>query len=310
VLRYLRLAVSLGLLAFVLLHADWLELRSKLHGADLGYFLVFLGMVVVTQVLSVLRWQMLLRARGARLPLLLLLRLYAVGTFYSQVLPSSIGGDVVRAAATARRVDSLKLAVGSIFLERLTGLIALVALSIVILALTPELWVHSPLLLLTGASAVGCVGVVTLILLPLRIPFRRRFQKLENLRAHLRAYRHHGAEVLMSILLSFVFQGALVVSVYCATRSVGYSIEVWQLVIALPLVQLITLWPISINGIGLQEWAYTVIYASLGAAPAAGLAASLLVRARNALWACGGYALDTWVYRSRERFASPTTDSR
>ncbi|HVF10871.1 MAG TPA: lysylphosphatidylglycerol synthase transmembrane domain-containing protein, partial [Abditibacteriaceae bacterium] len=59
---------------------------------------VLLGAVLfywLGQVLSALKWQYLLRARGADLSLAACCRFYLVGMFWNLWMPTNIGGDAV-----------------------------------------------------------------------------------------------------------------------------------------------------------------------------------------------------------------------
>ena len=58
----------------------------------------------------------------------------------SNVLPSTVGGDVVRIARCSKNVDSTTIAFASVVLERLTGMIALPLLVVVGFVLRPSLF--------------------------------------------------------------------------------------------------------------------------------------------------------------------------
>jgi uncharacterized membrane protein YbhN (UPF0104 family) len=72
-------------------------------------------------------------------PLGTLTRHYFAGQFVSNVMPSTVGGDVVRVARVAKNVGSTTVAFGSVVLERLSGMIALPLLVVVGFALRPSL---------------------------------------------------------------------------------------------------------------------------------------------------------------------------
>ena len=100
---------------------------------------LLLGVAIVAAcvgiILSAWRWQQVLRLFDAHVPLPTLTRHYFAGQFVSNVMPSTVGGDVVRVARCAKNVDSTSVAFGSVVLERLSGMIALPLLVIVGFAL-------------------------------------------------------------------------------------------------------------------------------------------------------------------------------
>ena len=91
-------------------------------------FLLLLGAVVtafVGVILSAWRWQRVLLLFDVRVPLRTLASNYLVGLFVGNVLPSTIGGDVVRVTRSAKPIGSSSVAFASVVLERLTGFVAL-----------------------------------------------------------------------------------------------------------------------------------------------------------------------------------------
>src|SRR4029077_14174876 len=78
---------------------------------------------------------------------------------YGEVLPSTVGGDVVRTAMLARQVG-LRLATLSVILDRITGLAMLLAM---MLALLPLLaWRIENMSAVAGLAAVATGGIAAL----------------------------------------------------------------------------------------------------------------------------------------------------
>ena len=85
-------------------------------------------MTLLGVVLSAWRWQRVLPVFDADVPLRPLIGHYLAGLFVGNVLPSTIGGDVLRVSrARPPPSDSSTVAFGSVVLERLTGFVALPA---------------------------------------------------------------------------------------------------------------------------------------------------------------------------------------
>src|SRR5690606_2801011 len=96
-----KLLVTVALLAALFAFLDIGQLRE--HAADLRWNQVGMAALVVLLaiVLSAWKWGLLLASRGFPLPMTRLLRHYFVGLFFNNLLPSTVGGDAVRAWATA-----------------------------------------------------------------------------------------------------------------------------------------------------------------------------------------------------------------
>ncbi len=98
--------------------------------AVLGYLFI--------QILSASKWRLLMNAAlraqtdsaAGQLSFGECYRFYLIGMFCNLWLPTAVGGDAVRAALAAKRCGNLALAASSIFVERLTGLAALLTVGV------------------------------------------------------------------------------------------------------------------------------------------------------------------------------------
>ena len=138
--RLLRALLTLLVTGLCVAYLAWkIELDTTLEvlgDADLGYFLAAAAIMLVSTVPLAWRWQRLLGAKGVDEPLGWLTRTYFVSYTAGQVLPTSIGGDAVRAFETARRhPGQAGLITGSVLLDRALGGAATLMLAAVGLAL-------------------------------------------------------------------------------------------------------------------------------------------------------------------------------
>ncbi len=138
-----RIAVTLGLLVYVLSKTDLENLWLELQSIHLDWYLLGLAASVVSIAISVYKWRLLLGYLGYRRPYGSLLRLQLYGIFFNNILPTSIGGDAVRAYCVSRGGTTggrigLADAAASILVQRLTGLAALVLLGTVFLLALPR----------------------------------------------------------------------------------------------------------------------------------------------------------------------------
>jgi glycosyltransferase 2 family protein len=78
---------------------------------------------------SRMKWGLFLRERGVVIGFHRLFRLYLIGSFFNNFLPSMVGGDLVRAYVLGKQIESHTHSLASVFLERFTGMIALVSLA-------------------------------------------------------------------------------------------------------------------------------------------------------------------------------------
>ena len=146
----LRLAVSAALIAWILAKTPFSDVAAAFRSADPRWVLAALALVPFGCFASVRRWQSLIRAQGGDAALPFLVRSLLVGVFFNNFLPSTIGGDAIRALDTARAGVGRAKAVAIVFVDRFVGLLALMLFAVLGVLRMPSLytWVF-------GGAAVG-----------------------------------------------------------------------------------------------------------------------------------------------------------
>jgi len=159
----LRIVISVGALVFLFLRVvspD--ETFDVLRRADLRYLLAAFLLFVLSLVIRAYRWIVLLHGLDPTIRFSRLIRLYFIGQFFSSFLPTQFGGDVMRALELAEDTDT-SAAVGTVLLDRMTGLLVLLAMGLAalpFLAAQMERWL---VLLLVGVAGAGLtLGVLIL----------------------------------------------------------------------------------------------------------------------------------------------------
>lgn len=281
----LRLVVSVGLLALLVSKIDFDDLIP--HDRSLPGTLAFLGLGIALMALSMIvaawRWQRVLVVFDTPVPMRHLVADYFAGQFVGNVLPSTIGGDVVRIARVSRDVGARDTAFASVVLERLTGFVSLPLLMIIGFALRPDLASTSNgwIAVLTGG---GTVVVFGLILVVCGHPaLAGRFTEHENWMRYIGAIhigvdrmrrqpRHAGAVLALAIL----YQLVVVSAIYCAIHTIGLTIPNAAVLAFVPAVAMAQVLPISVSGLGLREGMLALLFHPLGASTAQAVAVGLL----------------------------------
>lgn len=279
-----RLVVTVGLSAWIIAFVDWTAFLRTLGSASLW----IIGIVVVLRfgglVLSSYKWQLLLVVHAVRYRLALLLRWYLAGSFLNHFLPSSIGGDGYRIYKTWGNERGRAVSVLAVALERITGMAALATLGYA-----------SALVLLLGArgplvSGVAMVGTLCLLVAALAIGLSSRFDLVRRLRdsrfgryvdgltALASDFRDQPLRTSLVVGLSFVFHLNKLVVVWLLLFTLGASVDPLQLMVALFIVELAGLLPISLGGLGVVEGSFMVVMAQFGVADEISLATMLLLR--------------------------------
>ncbi|HEX2645438.1 MAG TPA: lysylphosphatidylglycerol synthase transmembrane domain-containing protein, partial [Thermoanaerobaculia bacterium] len=161
----LRAAVSAALIGWLLRRTDFAAVGHAFRAADLRFVVLALLLIPLGYLTSVNRWRLLLRAQGGDAPLSFLLQSLMVGIFFNNLLPSTIGGDAIRAWDTARAGVDRATAVAVVVVDRFVGLLALMLFAAVGLPLSGRIAAHVPELavwvwaIAAGAGAPRAAGV-------------------------------------------------------------------------------------------------------------------------------------------------------
>lgn len=277
-----KILVSFALLGFLFVNYDSTEVRQLLVGIDGIAFLVALLLGSAGVCLAAVRWSVVLRVLGIAVQFPEWLKLTYVGAFFNQLLPSSVGGDVVRVWHLSVAGERLARAVLSVLLDRV---LALVALAVMILGGMPWLFdVVSDSVLgwaLLGATAAVLGGLVLLLSMErLLILLRRVSPRFANALAELsesaRALFLKPGSGLVGLLLSLMVHGAMCAIVFTLARGLGYELDVSTTLFLVPPVIFASVVPISIGGWGVREGAMVIALGFAGIPAEASLAISIL----------------------------------
>lgn len=281
-----RVVFTLGALWFLATKLHWQEFSEIFRQANWGWlgvaWVAYGGVVMV----SVVRWHFLLEVAGAAVGWVRTTQLIFSGLFFNSVLPGVMGGDLMRAYWAAKDAPQARAAaVVSILLERVLGLAATVLVgAALILPRWGELNNHP----VTHAGATAFVlvaGLLGILLVLLATPHAGRWlagnhtsgwRKVagEGARAcHLCLTHPVGAGVGLG--LSILSQLLLVTLFFSVSRAIGLQANFWQLASVLPMVVMVTVLPITWNGLGLREAAFVTFLGVFGVATAQSVAISL-----------------------------------
>ncbi|MCA9753498.1 MAG: flippase-like domain-containing protein [Gemmatimonadetes bacterium] len=270
-----KLAVSFALISFLIVrYGRDPAFRAVLAGLDPWALAGAGGVVLVGLALSGIRWKVLLAAAGVQLPFVRALQLYLVGYFFNFFLPTTVGGDVARGMGAAAW-GPLSVVGASILVERLLGFACLL-----ILGLTGSMRVENLAVargVLLTASAAFLSGVAILLFAPLPEPrgegrVARALAGLRRTALTVRGYGFHPGALGLGFLLSFGWQGGLVISNAWLSHGLGGVAPTGDLVALVPVVQAITMIPISFGGLGVREMGYEYFFRVSGHDPAGAVA--------------------------------------
>lgn len=288
----IKLGLTVLLLVVLAYQLDLATLASVIVSARPGPLLVAVLLQLSLTLIAVFRWKIILSYFAIQIPYLRALRIVFMGNFFSLFLPSSIGGDVYRAYYVSKRSEkALSQMLTTTLLDRSAGLCALlliglcsslvadisvrgVALSRVFIGLTATYF------LINVAVFHEWTHRATTRLLE-RFGLDTLDRKLQLIYEGLRALIRAPGSVLVIFGLSVIIQFVAVCVMWFAARSLNFDTSFRVFLVFIPLLNLSIMVPITINGFGLRESLYLLLFTELAVqdetAAALGLLQALVV---------------------------------
>jgi uncharacterized protein (TIRG00374 family) len=311
-----RILVSAALLVLLVtkIPSDTVEPKDT----GLGTLTFFAGALLLTFVgfvLSAWRWQRVLAVFDVHVPLRTLLGFYLAGQFVGNVLPSTIGGDVLRVRRASDSTGGSDVAFASVVIERLTGFVALPLLTVVGILVRPSLLdvPHAWISVVIAGATVAALCVILVVAGSPRLA--GRFAKHQNWMRFIGAV-HIGVDRMRRepgraagvIVAAVAYQASVVAAVWCAVHALGVSIPDAAVLAFVPAVAMAQVLPISLSGLGVREGLLVLLLHPLGVPTGKAIGVGLLWYGMTLLVSLLGAPLFAVGHRHRSREGGDALD--
>jgi uncharacterized membrane protein YbhN (UPF0104 family) len=281
---WVRILVSAVLLAVLVSKINFDSVLPRQRHLSTLYFLfaglAFMGLGIL---LSAWRWQRVLAVFDTHVRLRTLTSHYFAGQFVGNLLPSTIGGDVLRVSRGAKSTGSAPVSFASVAIERLSGFVALPVLVVLGFVIRPSLLDvdHAWIALAIAGGSLVALGIILVLAGSPRLA--GRFAEHENWMRFIGAVhigvdrlRHHPRMAFGVLGAAVVYQASLVAAVYCAVKTLDVSVPMAAIVAFVPAVAMAQVLPLSLGGLGVREGMLVVFLQPLGVSAGKAVAIGLL----------------------------------
>ena len=283
----LTLLVTGLCVAYIVWKIDLDTTLDVLADADPWYVAAATAIMILSTIPLAWRWQQLLEAKSIAEPLSWLTRTYFVSYTAGQVLPTSIGGDAVRAFETSRRhKGQAGLVTGSVLLDRALGGAATLVLAAVGFALAigefdvgAYLWIEGALIVVTVLAGVVVFSRRArgpLARLRPLVAFVRLERPLRAVYEGMHTYRTHAALLAGLLAFTVVVQAIRVLPIWLVGKAVGINLSPRPYYVMGPILFVVLLAPFTINGLAVREAFFVSFLGTLGVAAEPAFAAGFL----------------------------------
>lgn len=317
--RYLSLALKIVasalIIGYILSTIDLPEVWAALRAADYRLLVAAFLLHGVGYTLSAYRWQDLLRAIGHRVPALFLVNSYLVALFFNHFLPTTIGGDVIRAYDTANYTRApLPVTTGVVVVDRLLGTFALFLASVVAFLIGIQTFGSNSGVVITLAVMFAIFAAVPVLLSRavaqrlsglLKLPVVNKLAgKLRGFYGALVMYKQHPAVLWRGLFFSLLLQINVVLHYYLISLALHQGVSPLYFFLVIPILISVLMVAPSINGIGYREAGFVLFLGQVGVSASSAVSLSLIAFAMTALLSVVG-GLIFALRRGRKRIPEP-----
>ncbi len=283
--------VGIIILALILLNLDIAKIISILLGINLGLFSVGVLLDLSSAVLKAKKWQILVNAETRVLSFAKSVEYFFIGFFLSVLTPGRVG-DLARAFYLKRETNSLGGALSTVILDRLIDIVLLFSLGFIAIVSFTAIFgktIISIDILIALAIALIVAGLIFLkknflgfflrpffnVFIPEKFKgtlkmtfdeFYGFFGKIKTSPGRLAVASSIG---LLTWIMAFV-------SSYLFILALGINIPLYFVALAVPIIMLLDLLPISFSGIGTRDAALIFLFGLYGIAAEEAVAFSFI----------------------------------
>lgn len=269
---WLRLAITIGVLAYLLFHIDRAATIAAISSLSLGVIAALAALTALDRALAALRWILLVRAAQVPLTYKSGVWVFLVTSFLGSFAPSGVGGDIARAWELNRRTSRDGEAVAAVAVDRWLGVASVALVGVLGLALWTgriDARLSTSLYVLAAVMLAGVVAGVwadrlLVAALPRAWQTRKPWTFVVRLAGAMRHYRREWPTLMLVAVLSLGMQVLRVVLMWVTGRGLGVTVPFEYYLVFVPLTIIVILLPISVSGLGPGQGATVWMLEPLG----------------------------------------------
>ena len=251
----LRVFISVAFLSllFYLVREDIPEITHALKSANSS--LLVAGVLIALGTVLVLskRLQLIFAAEDVRINFWEISNLNFVGYFFNNFLPTSVGGDIVKAMCASKITGQPVKSVTSVLMDRIFGLFTFVMIpSVSLLFFLKQ--VKNPAVPMLIYSLLGVSLLCFLLLFNRNLARRFKFvehfldffrigKKVRKIYDGLHNFKNHKGVVAEAMFLSILGQSVNIFVLYIFSRALGAQTNVIYFYLLVPVIHLLSMLP-------------------------------------------------------------------
>lgn len=281
-----KIAITILLFVYIFNRINFQQFGVTLKNARMDLLVLGFLVIWIAHYICIYRWRMLMRPLMPVLSIARLLGIYCIGLFFNLTFPTVVGGDVVKMYYAGRPSKMYAQSFAATFLDRDAGMLAMLIIACSAILIYPISVPGVPVSLIIWSALFAFIAGNIAIFAPYfhrrlihflhRLHMGKIASKADMISSAFQVMGKHPMILLGSLLISFVNQ--LLVIAVTWIMAIGLRLHlspVWFLVFV-PVITLISMIPISLNGMGLREYAFMSLFGAIGVSAESCIALGLL----------------------------------
>ena len=256
---FVRIAITAAILGYLFTRIDMAAAARGMAAISLPHLALVLALVAVDRSVMILRWVLLLRSSGTNISIAKASRLFLVSSFVGSFMPAGVGADAARAYGLAQHTSMGSEALASVAVDRLLGILSLVAMGVVgVIA-----WGRSgggDWRILASIAVLAAVSISVFwadrlfrAIVPAHHHDGAVARRILRTSDAVSRYRNRRGALVHVMAWSIVVQLLRVTQAYVLGLGLGLAVPFSYYLLFMPFALLLLLLPISVSGFGLPQ---------------------------------------------------------
>ncbi len=254
----LKIILTIFLFYLIFKNIDFNKFIQIISNANIIYFIFICFLWPIGLFLSSYKWGLILKEYGINISQRKSFCFYWIGSFFNNFLPTSFGGDSYKFVYLNREFKNKKAQIfSSILLERGIGFLVIIFFSLFFSIFVNKKLFYYNTFISFIVLIIFLIFLMFIIFAKKSIKIRKPFN-LELLNKIIKVYNilvsfNDRKTLAISFITSSIFLLLSVFSTSLAFKAFHYETSFLLLLFLMPLLQLVGLFPFTINSLGLQE---------------------------------------------------------
>jgi uncharacterized protein (TIRG00374 family) len=281
-----KLSITVLLFLYIFRRIDFQQFGATLGNARLGILVAGFLSLWIGHYICIYRWRMLMRPLMPVLSIGNLFGIYCIGLFFNLTFPTVVGGDVVKMYYAGKPSKSFAQSFAATFLDRDAGMLAMMIIACIAILIYPVIVPGIPVSFIIWSAfaifIIGNVAVFTPCLHRLvtaalhRLRLSRIANKVDLISNAFQIMGRHRAVLIGSLLISFINQLLVIAVTWIMALGLRLNVSLSYFLVFVPVITLISMIPISLNGMGLREYSFMSLFGAIGILPASCIALGII----------------------------------